>query len=103
MPRCGRRRRLWYRSRALMIDSVRRLAVGAFGLAIAVSCATGVADDVAVAPMPSMGGAEPEPCRGPPGAVETCKGEDDNCDGRIDEGFDLDGDHWVSCTVGNKP
>jgi hypothetical protein len=37
-----------------------------------------------------------------PGATETCNGKDDNCDGNIDEGFDTDGDGWVSCVVGSK-
>ena len=32
-----------------------------------------------------------------PGATEICNGVDDNCDGIIDEGFDLDGDGWTSC------
>lgn len=35
-----------------------------------------------------------------PGAVEICNGKDDNCDGKIDEGFDIDGDGWASCAVG---
>ena len=38
-----------------------------------------------------------------PGAEEICNGRDDNCDGRIDEGFDADGDGWVSCAIGSKP
>lgn len=38
-----------------------------------------------------------------PGAVEICNGKDDNCDGRIDEGFDVDGDGWVICKVDGKP
>jgi hypothetical protein len=37
-----------------------------------------------------------------PGAKEICNGKDDNCDGRIDEGFDHDGDGWVSCAVGSR-
>lgn len=37
-----------------------------------------------------------------PGAKESCNGKDDNCDGKIDEGFDADGDGWVSCAVGPK-
>jgi hypothetical protein len=32
-----------------------------------------------------------------PGAVEVCNGADDDCDGMIDDGFDLDGDLWTSC------
>ncbi|MBN1283588.1 MAG: hypothetical protein JXA24_07450 [Proteobacteria bacterium] len=29
--------------------------------------------------------------------MEVCNGEDDNCDGRIDEGFDKDGDGYTTC------
>ncbi len=29
--------------------------------------------------------------------IEICNGEDDNCDGRIDEGFDKDEDHYTTC------
>ncbi|MGH2689077.1 MAG: thrombospondin type 3 repeat-containing protein [Actinomycetota bacterium] len=32
-----------------------------------------------------------------PGVVEICNGRDDDCDGAIDEGFDLDGDGWPDC------
>jgi hypothetical protein len=32
-----------------------------------------------------------------PGQVESCNGEDDNCNGDIDEGFDTDGDGYTSC------
>ncbi|HEU4400617.1 MAG TPA: MopE-related protein [Candidatus Polarisedimenticolia bacterium] len=32
-----------------------------------------------------------------PGATEVCNGIDDNCDGRIDEGFDSDGDGLPAC------
>jgi hypothetical protein len=28
---------------------------------------------------------------------EVCNGEDDDCDGRVDEGFDRDGDHFTTC------
>ena len=38
-----------------------------------------------------------------PGAKETCNGKDDDCNGTIDEGFDLDGDGVPSCVVGGKP
>jgi hypothetical protein len=32
-----------------------------------------------------------------PGVVELCNGFDDNCDGAIDEGFDLDNDGYTVC------
>ncbi len=32
-----------------------------------------------------------------PAMAEHCNGYDDDCDGELDEGFDLDGDGWVSC------
>ena len=38
-----------------------------------------------------------------PGAAEICNGKDDNCDGKIDEGFDQDNDGTPSCAVGGKP
>ena len=38
-----------------------------------------------------------------PGAAEICNGKDDNCDGKIDEGFDQDSDGTPSCAVGGKP
>ena len=34
-----------------------------------------------------------------PGASETCDGRDENCDGSIDEGFDTDGDGYLSATL----
>jgi hypothetical protein len=37
-----------------------------------------------------------------PGAAEICNGKDDNCDGKIDEGFDADNDGTPSCAVGAK-
>ncbi len=33
-----------------------------------------------------------------PRVAEICNGIDDNCDGRIDEGFDQDGDGYTTCT-----
>ena len=38
-----------------------------------------------------------------PGAAEICNGKDDNCDGKIDEGFDADGDGTPSCALAGKP
>ena len=32
-----------------------------------------------------------------PGAEEVCDGADNDCDGEIDEGFDVDGDDYTSC------
>jgi len=32
-----------------------------------------------------------------PGAPEVCNGEDDNCDGETDEGFDVDNDGYTTC------
>lgn len=32
-----------------------------------------------------------------PGATEICNGKDDNCDGKVDEGFDADGDGVTTC------
>jgi hypothetical protein len=37
-----------------------------------------------------------------PGATEICNGIDDNCDGRIDEGFDLDNDGYPTCDTPSK-
>ncbi len=39
-----------------------------------------------------------DPARNP-GAAEECDNEDDDCDGGIDEDFDLDGDSWTTCKV----
>lgn len=33
--------------------------------------------------------------------AETCNGRDDDCDGWIDEGYDLDGDGFASCSLGD--
>lgn len=35
-----------------------------------------------------------------PGATETCNDKDDNCNGKIDEGFDADGDGYYVCPHG---
>jgi len=35
-----------------------------------------------------------------PGAKEVCNGRDDNCNGKVDEGFDADGDGVPTCAVG---
>jgi hypothetical protein len=32
-----------------------------------------------------------------PGAPEVCDGEDDDCDGAVDDGFDADFDEWTTC------
>lgn len=32
-----------------------------------------------------------------PGALEICNNIDDNCDGTVDEGFDIDGDQYTAC------
>lgn len=37
-----------------------------------------------------------------PGATEICNGKDDNCDGKVDEGFDKDGDGYASCATPSK-
>jgi hypothetical protein len=38
-----------------------------------------------------------------PGGAEICNGKDDNCDGRIDEGFDKDGDGYPTCAANGRP
>ena len=38
-----------------------------------------------------------------PGAAEVCDGKDNNCDGKIDEGFDADGDGVPTCEIAGKP
>ena len=38
-----------------------------------------------------------------PGAAEICNGKDDNCDGKIDEGFDADNDGFYACAHGAIP
>lgn len=37
-----------------------------------------------------------------PGAKEICNGKDDDCNGRIDEGFDADGDGFTTCAAFGK-
>ena len=34
-----------------------------------------------------------------PGATEICDGKDNNCDFVVDEGFDVDGDGWTTCSI----
>ena len=50
---------------------------------------------------PGMGRAHLDPDDGDPstfpGAEEVCDGVDNDLDGDIDEGFDLDGDGWTAC------
>jgi hypothetical protein len=38
-----------------------------------------------------------------PGAAEICNGKDDNCDAKVDEGFDKDNDGTPTCAVGDRP
>lgn len=38
-----------------------------------------------------------------PGAAEVCNGKDDDCSGKIDEGFDSDGDGFAMCAAFGKP
>lgn len=38
-----------------------------------------------------------------PGAKEICNGKDDDCNGKIDEGFDADGDGYAVCAAFGKP
>jgi hypothetical protein len=37
-----------------------------------------------------------------PGAAEICNGKDDNCDGKVDEGFDSDNDGTPACAVDGR-
>lgn len=34
-----------------------------------------------------------------PTGPEVCDGKDNDCNGKVDEGFDVDGDGWVSCAI----
>jgi hypothetical protein len=37
-----------------------------------------------------------------PGAAELCNGKDDNCDGKLDEPFDTDGDGYPTCALNGR-
>jgi hypothetical protein len=81
---------------------------------VAPSCAQGDASTTAeVSAADPNGSADDSGAPDAPGSVvvppgckpspEICNGKDDNCDGRIDEGFDADGDGTPSCAVGTTP
>ena len=38
-----------------------------------------------------------------PGGIETCNGDDEDCDGHVDEGFDVDTDGFTSCGADGNP
>jgi hypothetical protein len=84
-------------------------------IAALVACATGQEqpDDVSVVQgtagldADNDGIATPEDCDDAdpsikPGAKEICNGKDDNCDGKIDEDFDADGDGFATCSTSTK-
>jgi len=58
-------------------------------------------DGVDSGPMPDAGPRPDGGCVAADGAMELCNGEDDDCDGEIDDGHDGDGDGVTWCGGGN--
>ena len=73
------------------------------GLGIAFGCATGNGPGTTGGFDTGDGGSDDAfaPCV--PNGPEVCDGVDNNCDGRIDEGFDKDGDTYFECPRGALP
>ncbi|MFH1829383.1 MAG: putative metal-binding motif-containing protein [Pseudomonadota bacterium] len=61
-------------------------------------CRTGL-DGICSRGIQDCSGAEPicNPTTNPSDRLEICNGEDDDCDGHIDEGFDKDDDRYTTC------